>query len=79
MKQFLAPFAKPMYVMLKPVGSACNLNCEYCYYLEKEKLYPQEKTQMMSDVLLERFIEQYINSQTQNEILFTWCRLPIFS
>ncbi len=72
MNPTFAPFAKPMYVMLKPVGSTCNLNCEYCYYLEKENLYPQEKRQMMSEVLLERFIEQYINSQTQNEIMFTW-------
>lgn len=67
-----APFAKPLYVMLKPVGSACNLNCEYCYYLEKEHLYPSAKGQLMSDVLLEKFIEEYISSQTQNEIMFTW-------
>lgn len=67
-----APFAKPMYVMLKSVGSACNLNCTYCYYLEKEHLYPSAKSQMMSDILLEKFTEEYINAQTQNEILFTW-------
>ena len=30
-----APFAKPLYVMVKPVGAVCNLACEYCYYLEK--------------------------------------------
>ena len=72
MNTTFAPFAKPLYVMLKPVGSACNLNCEYCYYLEKEHLYPSVKNQMMSDQLLEKFTEQYINSQTQNEILFTW-------
>ena len=29
-----APFAKPLYVMVKPVGAVCNLACEYCYYLE---------------------------------------------
>jgi len=58
--------------MLKPVGSACNLNCTYCYYLEKEHLYPTAKSQMMSEVLLEKFTEEYINAQTQNEILFTW-------
>lgn len=29
-----APFAKPLYVMLKPVGAVCNLACDYCYYLE---------------------------------------------
>lgn len=70
-----APFAKPLYVMLKPVSSICNLACEYCYYLEKANLYkadnPTDKF-IMSDELLERFIEQYINSQTQPQILFTW-------
>ena len=34
-----APFAKPLYVMLKPVGAVCNLACDYCYYLEKSGLY----------------------------------------
>lgn len=67
-----APFAKPMYVMLKPVGSACNLNCTYCYYLEKEHLYPSAQSQMMSEILLEKFTEEYLNSQTQPEVLFTW-------
>lgn len=67
-----APFAKPMYVMLKPVGSACNLNCEYCYYLEKGNLYTTFHNQLMSETLLEKFIEEYLNSQTQNEVLFTW-------
>ncbi len=72
MNTTFAPFAKPMYVMLKPVGSACSLNCTYCYYLEKEHLYPSVKSQMMSDTILEKFTEEYINAQTQNEILFTW-------
>ena len=40
---YISPFAKPVYVMLKPVGSVCNLACEYCYYLEKGKLYPEVK------------------------------------
>lgn len=66
-----APFAKPMYVMLKPVGSKCNLDCDYCYYLEKENLY-QKKNPVMSEELLERFIKQYIESQTMPEIMFTW-------
>jgi uncharacterized protein len=66
-----APFARPMYVMLKPVGSKCNLACDYCYYLEKEHLYSQ-KSQVMSDELLERFTQQYIESQTMPQVLFTW-------
>lgn len=35
----IMPFASPLYVMLKPVGSLCNLACDYCYYLEKSNLY----------------------------------------
>jgi uncharacterized protein len=72
MNNTFAPFAKPMYVMLKPGGSACNLNCTYCYYLEKEYLYPSVKSQLMSDQLLEKFIEQYLDSQTQPQVMFTW-------
>ena len=39
MEQTFAPFAKPLYVMTKPVGAVCNLACDYCYYLEKSNLY----------------------------------------
>ena len=67
----IAPFAKPLYVMAKPVGAACNLRCKYCYYLEKSKLYPHEHN-MMDDETLENFIKEYIESQTMPEILFTW-------
>lgn len=68
----ISPFAKPLYVMLKPIGALCNLRCKYCYYLEKKELYADSSSYVMNDELLERFIEQYINSQTQQEILFTW-------
>ena len=69
-----APFARPLYIMLKPAGSLCNLACEYCYYLEKKRLYSKIGNEkfIMSDELLEKFTEQYILSQTQPEILFTW-------
>ena len=67
-----APFAHPMYIMVKPLGSACNLRCDYCYYLEKQHLYANEGRQMLSDELLERFIREYIESQTTPEVLFTW-------
>ncbi len=61
-----------MYVMLKPIGSVCNLRCKYCYYLDKKQYYPEEKRYVMSDELLERFTQQYIESQTMFEVLFTW-------
>lgn len=65
-------FARPMYVMLKPAGSLCNLRCKYCYYLEKDKLYKQCKTHVISDELLEKFIKEYIEAQTTPQVLFTW-------
>ena len=67
-----APFAHPLYVMLKPAGALCNLACDYCYYLEKAKLYQESPKHVMSDELLEKFIEEYVNSQTMQEVLFTW-------
>lgn len=71
-KQFISPFAKPVYVMLKPVGAVCNLACEYCYYLEKGNLYPELKNHIMSEQLLEKFIREYLETQTMPEVLFTW-------
>lgn len=70
----LAPFASPLYLMAKPVGSRCNLRCDYCYYLEKEKLYSASGHggMMMDDRVLETFIRQYIESQTTPAVLFTW-------
>lgn len=66
------PFAKPLYVMLKPAGAHCNLACKYCYYLEKNKLYPTAQRHLMSDKMLEQFTREYIEAQTMNQVLFTW-------
>ena len=52
--------------MLKPVGSRCNLACRYCYYIDKER------HEEMTDDLLDEFIRQYLEAQTQPEVLFTW-------
>ena len=68
----LSPFSKPLYVMAKPAGARCNLRCSYCYYLEKTRLYPETAPHTMSDELLELFTRQYIEAQTQPEIVFTW-------
>ena len=64
-------YGRPIYVMVKPVGAACNLRCDYCYYLEKEKLY-REYAEAMSDETLELYIKQYIEAQTTPEVLFIW-------
>lgn len=62
----------PVYVMAKPVGALCNLNCGYCYYMEKSKLYSHEKTKKMSVGLLEYFVREYIACQPMPDVLFTW-------
>ena len=73
MEKTISPFAKPLYIMTKPVGAMCNLACKYCYYLEKTNLYKENTSKfVMSDSLLEKFIEEYINSQTMPQVLFTW-------
>lgn len=59
-------------VMTKPIGALCNLNCTYCYYLEKQALFPQKKEWKMSDAVLETFIRDYIAAQDVPEVSFVW-------
>lgn len=66
------PFARPLYVMLKPVGASCNLRCKYCYYLEKANLYKHTPTRVLSEEMLEQFTKEYIEAQTMGQVLFTW-------
>lgn len=60
------------HVMAKPVGPICNLDCTYCYYLEKEKLFPKGENFRMKPEVLESYIRQYIESQSSPEITFAW-------
>ena len=62
---------RSLHATIKPVGSACNLDCTYCYYLSKEDLLSQ-KSRRIKDDALERFIVDYIQSQDAEEIAFTW-------
>ena len=67
--------ARPFQVMTKPNGPRCNLDCTYCYYLEKERLYPSTKKFQMADDVLETFIRDYIAAQHARgvpEIMFMW-------
>ncbi len=60
------------HVMVKPAGSRCNLACRYCFYLEKEALFPDSTPGKMSVDLLETFTRQYIETQRVPEITFAW-------
>ena len=60
------------HVMAKPAGSACNLDCGYCFYLSKRVLPGGPGSGHMSDEVLERFIKDYIDSVTSDEVVFSW-------
>jgi len=63
---------KQFHVMAKPIGSTCNLDCTYCYYLSKENLAKGPGAARMSDETLELYIKQYIDSGTGKEVVFSW-------
>jgi uncharacterized protein len=60
------------HVMIKPAGSACNLNCTYCFYLSKAALPGGPGLRNMSDETLELLIRGYIRDVTTHEVVFTW-------
>ena len=62
---------RAFYVMLKPRGPVCNLDCQYCFYLKKEALYPLASFRM-SDETLENFVRAYIQAQRVPEVTFAW-------
>jgi uncharacterized protein len=59
-------------IFAKPAGAICNLDCHYCYYLQKEQIYPETRQFRMADDLLEHYIVQHIAMTPGDEILFSW-------
>ena len=60
-------------VVIKPIGPKCNLSCRYCYYLDKDRFYPNPHRFRMSDRLLEALTRDYIGAQRNRaEITFLW-------
>lgn len=57
--------------MVKPIGAACNLDCNYCYYRDKADIYSNSMPRM-SEELLEIYIKQYIEGASQQNISFCW-------
>ncbi len=62
----------PFQVLSKPIGPICNLDCTYCFYLEKERLYPGRQDWAMSPEVLESFVRQYIAASTHDQVVFAW-------
>ncbi len=68
----MAKASREFQVFAKPIGSICNLDCHYCYYLKKEHLYPKGESFRMSDEILEQYIVQHIDASPDSEIRFSW-------
>ncbi|HMS34446.1 MAG TPA: anaerobic sulfatase maturase [Ignavibacteria bacterium] len=66
------PAQRRFHIMAKPGGSTCNIDCQYCFYLDKGVLPDGPGSGRMSDEVLENFIRQYIEGVTANEIVFSW-------
>jgi uncharacterized protein len=66
------PISREFQVFIKPVGARCNLDCQYCYYLEKDSLYPFSKIVPMSENVLEKYIIQHLEAATEQIIVFSW-------
>jgi uncharacterized protein len=62
----------PFHIMAKPIGPICNLDCRYCFYLEKDRLYPARESWPMSGEVLRSYIRQYIESQDRPVVSFAW-------
>jgi len=72
-KKSIADKEEPgIHVVAKPIGPTCNLNCEYCFYLEKQALFGSGEQYRMSDRVLESFITNYITSQPTPVVEFVW-------
>jgi len=63
---------RAFHIMTKPVGPVCNLDCRYCFYLEKEHLYPGKSDWAMPEDVLESYIRQYIEAQNAPRVSFAW-------
>ena len=64
---------KPFHIMAKPHGPICNLDCTYCYYLEKENLYAGSGRDFrMRDEVLDNYVRQYIQAQPTSVVHFAW-------
>jgi uncharacterized protein len=60
-----------IHVLAKPTGAVCNLQCSYCFFLNKERLYPGSRFRM-SDEVLETYIRQLIESHQNQRVTVSW-------
>lgn len=62
----------PFHLLAKPAGAACNLGCQYCFFLSKQNLYPKRESLLMADDLLETYIRQLLESSPGPQVEVSW-------
>jgi uncharacterized protein len=62
----------PFAVMAKPTGPVCNLDCRYCYYRGKMRLFPAGERYRMTDELLETYVRSFIEASSGPVVHFGW-------
>ena len=62
---------KAFHVLAKPTGPACNLDCAYCFFLDKAYFYPGANFRM-SDEVLEQYIKQLIEAHQADQVAISW-------
>ena len=68
----MPPPGGPFQLLIKPIGAACNLSCQYCFYREKLDTLPAEGAPRMSAAMLEEMIRQYLAASDAPEVTFAW-------
>lgn len=60
------------HLLAKPAGAACNLGCQYCFFLSKENLYPARESPLMDEVTQEAYVRQLMESSRGQEVQVGW-------
>src|SRR5579863_9196959 len=66
------PESDSYHLLVKPAGAACNLSCEYCFFLSKERLHSRRESPLMAPATLERYIRQLLDSSASPEVQIAW-------
>jgi len=59
------------HLLTKPTGAICNLDCEYCFFLSKEELYPDSPFRM-TDEVLRTYISGLLAAHQTPEVTVAW-------
>jgi uncharacterized protein len=68
----MAKAVREFQVFAKPIGSICNLQCRYCYYVDKQPRHAGVESLRMPDSLLEEYIVQHIEATRGDTITYSW-------